>query len=555
MARKTHHTNHAIFVRAAAYARFSCDKQRDASIEDQLYACEMYANEHGYDLVSVYTDYAFSGRSDDRPQFLTMIEDAKRGKFDVIIVWKMDRFARNIEEQYYYEHVLRMTSGVHFESTKENISGNSIEATSNKALNALFAELRSRQGAEDTMRGMIGKARRCQYLGYQWLGYSHEGDTITLDPATKDIAYGIHDRYLAGNAVRDIVSWVNAQGVKNRNGDPVGYQFITGILKNWAYAGVYTWGKEKDEFGKVRIGPDGLPIPLVRIENGIPAIVTVEVKERCLVKLGYHRHANQKIDYFLSGKVFCSKCGNPLHGEKCRNKYGIDHFRYVCKGKRRACTGVFWKDDLENAIASTIRSALRDEETTNRIAEIFDQYRAGKKPDASIEAIKADLKSIRKQRDNLIKAVEDGLPYMHVKDKIEALDAQQAAIESKLARLENERCEITKEDILRVLSHIADGARTDEEILSAFVRQVWLYEDKAIAVMNFDDRDSTPHEIEYAIKNYETPAHAEVSCKNVLVPPSSRKTNHKHPVVCTLEGVPVILLETGIGFIVSLKVA
>lgn len=61
-----------------------------------------------------------------------MIEDAKQGAFDVIVVWKMNRFARNIEEQYYYEHVLRITSGVTFESTKENIVGNSIEATSNK---------------------------------------------------------------------------------------------------------------------------------------------------------------------------------------------------------------------------------------------------------------------------------------------------------------------------------------------------------------------------------------------------------------------------------------
>lgn len=118
-------------IRCAFYARFSCDKQRDASIEDQLYACNIYAEKHGYKVVAQYCDYAMTGRSDDRPQFLQMIEDAKQGAFDVIVVWKMNRFARNIEEQYYYEHVLRITSGVTFESTKENIVGNSIEATSN----------------------------------------------------------------------------------------------------------------------------------------------------------------------------------------------------------------------------------------------------------------------------------------------------------------------------------------------------------------------------------------------------------------------------------------
>ena len=125
-------------IRVAIYARFSCDKQRDASIEDQLYECNKYAERHGYTVVMQYCDYAMSGRSDDRPNFLRMIEDAKTGMFEIILVWKMDRFARNIEEQYYYEHVLRKNGGVTFESVKENIAGTSIEATSTKALNALF---------------------------------------------------------------------------------------------------------------------------------------------------------------------------------------------------------------------------------------------------------------------------------------------------------------------------------------------------------------------------------------------------------------------------------
>ena len=116
-----------------------------------------------------YCDYAMSGRSDDRPNFLRMIEDAKTGMFEIILVWKMDRFARNIEEQYYYEHVLRKNGGVTFESVKENIAGTSIEATSTKALNALFAEVRSRQSAEDTMRGMPVSYTHLSFLFFSFL--------------------------------------------------------------------------------------------------------------------------------------------------------------------------------------------------------------------------------------------------------------------------------------------------------------------------------------------------------------------------------------------------
>lgn len=507
-------------TRVAVYARFSCDKQRDESIEDQLYEAERYCEKRSYEIVRAYTDYAVTGRSDDRPQFLQMIADAKAGAFDVVLVWKMDRFARNMQDQFFHEKVLN-DCGVLIESVKENITGNGIEASMSKGMHAIFAQVRSQQSAEDTMRGMLGKARKCQYLGYQWLGYSHDGDKITLDPSTADIAKAVHDRYLEGSAVKDIVEWLNGQGVRNRNGDYVGYQFVTGILKNWAYAGVYTWGKQKDERGNVILDAYGASVPLVRVDGGIPAIVSQDVKERCLERLGFHKHARAKIDYTLSGKLFCSKCGHPMHGEVCTNKYGVSRHRYVCRDKRRACMGVYWKEDIEHAVASSVRAALEDPALVELIAETFASYRDKRRPTASIEAARVDLKSVKRQRANLIKAVEDGMPYAHVKDRIEKLDAQQAGIEHKIADLEKSRTEITKADVLDMLSLIADGARSDAEILKAFIYQVRLYGDCAVAVLNLTDRKTTSYEIDCAIrKTLETAVQTTVSSDVPLVPPT-----------------------------------
>lgn len=506
-------------VRVAVYARFSCDKQRDESIEDQLFEAERYCERKNYRIVRAYTDYAISGRSDERPQFKQMIADAETNAFDVVLVWKMDRFARNMQDQFFHEKVLN-DCGVRLESVKENISGNGIEASMSKGMHAIFAQIRSQESAQDTMRGMLGKARKCQYLGYQWFGYSHDGDEITLDPATCGMAKQIHDRYLSGHAVKDIVSWLNDNGVTGRNGQPVGYTFVTGILKNWCYAGVYTWGKKKDESGKVVTDYNGNPVPLVRVDDGIPAIVSKDVKERCLERLGYRKHTNARADYILSGKLICAECGHAMHGEMCRDKYGETLFRYVCRGKRRACNGVYWKDETESAIARSVRDALSDPEAIELIAGEFEKYRSNKKPSASIEAAKADLKAIKKQRDNLVKAVEDGMPYKHVKDKLEALDAQQAGIERKIDELEHAKCEVTKADILLLLATIAEGARTDAEILSAFIDQVWLGKENAVAVMNFNDRNSTPYEIACAISELETAEVTAVSSIVGLVPPT-----------------------------------
>jgi len=554
MAKKQIH-NTSETVRVAVYARFSCDKQRDASIEDQVFEARRYCESRDYEIVNVYADYAMSGRSDDRPQFLAMVADAQAGMFDVVLVWKMDRFARNMQDQFYHEKILA-DAGVRLESVKENITGNGIEASMSKGMHAIFAQVRSQQSAEDTMRGMVGKARKCQYLGYQWLGYTHEGDEIIIDPATAPIAKGIHTRYLSGRPINEIVDWVNGQGVTNRNGKPVGYSFVTGILKNWVYAGVYTWGKVKDERGRELLDADGQPIPLVRVDGGIPAIVTVDEKEACLKRLAYRKHSNGKTDFLLSGKLYCPECGNPMHGETCKVRSGDTLYRYVCRGKRKACNGVYWKEDIESAIAKTVRTMLSNRETIEHIADRFVKFRANKKPEASIEAAREELKSLRKQRNNLIKAVEEGMPYKHVQAKLDKLDAQEGGIERRINELMHADQQFSKEDVLNTLLAIADGMQSDEEIVRSFISQVWVYDDQAVAVMNFFGKSSTAYEINAAYKKTRNTRSTSVSSNSKMVPPNGFKTSRKKTCLhSTPEGAAVILLESGFGVLISLKAA
>ena len=254
-------------IRAVIYARFSCDKQRDASIDDQVQACTEYCERRGYEVVGVYPDYAISGRSDDRPQFLRMMKDARRGSFDVVVVWKIDRFARNMMDQYHYEREMRQ-SGVVLESCKENIAGNTMEADMNKGMLALFAQIRSQQSTVDTMRGMLGKAEKCQYLGIPRFGYSHEGDVITLDPVWAPVAKRLHADYLAGVSIEQLAAQLDAMGATTSRGTRPDYEFVLGILHNMAYAGVYIWGRKRDERGRVVTDAEGNPVPLVYKEGG-----------------------------------------------------------------------------------------------------------------------------------------------------------------------------------------------------------------------------------------------------------------------------------------------
>lgn len=508
----------AKIIRTAFYARFSCDKQRDESIEDQLYACNVYAEKHGYRVVAQYCDYAMTGRSDDRPQFLRMIEDAKAGLFDVIVVWKMNRFARNIEEQYYYEHVLRMTSGVTFESTKENIVGNSIEATSNKALNALVAQINSQNTAEDTMRGMLGKAKKCQYLGYYWFGYSHDGDIIILDPVYAPIAKRIHVDYLAGVSIKEILAWLISIGAKTMKGNDPGYSFVVGILKSMIYAGIYIWGVKKDEQGNAVLDASGNPVPLVYKPDGIPAIVSMDVKMACIERLGIRKHGRTKANFMLSGKLFCSQCGSPLHGETATGKAGTEYFRYACQKKRKACFGTLPKETMEESVVKNVRAMLRDVALVEYLIDCHIEHRKANKSKVSIKATQKELREVGKQRKNLLDAVADGLEYRFVKDRLESLDVQEVALNKRVEDLRRDSGEVNRDEMLKFFMALAQGDMADEDIIRVFVSRVWLYEETAVAVMNFDGRGATQFEVEYALKQHEHPVKG-CSCNVGMVPP------------------------------------
>lgn len=512
-------------LRAAIYARFSSDKQRDASIEDQVSAGTRYCERKDYELVMVYTDYALSGRSDDRPDFLRMIDDAKKGLFDVVIVWKLDRFARNMMDQFHYEREL-MLAGVTLESCMENISGGTMEADMNKGVLAIFAQIRSQQSAVDTVRGMTGKAEKGQYLGVWRFGYSHEGDVITLDPVTAPMARKIHDDYLQGVPVNSIIDWLIARGVKTKNGKDPGYNFVTGILKNLAYAGVYMWGQKKDSRGNVLKDSNGQAVPLIRIDGGMPAIVSMETKQACIDRLKFRKHGRTKLTYVLSGKLVWAESGSCMHGETGRSHTGNEHFYYVCKdnGKRRSVR----KELIETTVAQGIREMLEDRELCKKLAARHVQFLAETEDNTpAIDAAKAEVKALEKQRENIVEAVANGAPYDMFKGKLESINSDIDGMNRRLEDLKNESTSATESDIMEFFEAISAGAMSDEQIISAFVGQVAFDGKQAVAVMNFDDKPTERYEIEWVLngmKKARTPSSYQGFVRCVFGAPNGNRT-------------------------------
>ena len=94
-------------MRGVIYARYSSDAQREESIDAQIRENKVFAERHGIEIVGTYIDRALSAKTDNRPEFQRMIKDSAKKGFEVVIVWKLDRFSRNRFDAANYKNQLR----------------------------------------------------------------------------------------------------------------------------------------------------------------------------------------------------------------------------------------------------------------------------------------------------------------------------------------------------------------------------------------------------------------------------------------------------------------
>ena len=148
---------------AVIYARYSSDNQREESIEGQIRECTAYAEKNGMTVVRHYIDRAISAKTDNRPQFQQMIKDSERKLFDIVLVWKLDRFARNRYDSARYKTQLKK-NGVKLMSATEIISDGPEGIILESVLEG-YAEYYSADLSEKVVRGMTENALKGKYNG------------------------------------------------------------------------------------------------------------------------------------------------------------------------------------------------------------------------------------------------------------------------------------------------------------------------------------------------------------------------------------------------------
>ena len=222
---------------AVIYARYSTDSQREESIEGQIRECTAYAEKNDFTVVKHYIDRAISAKTDNRPQFQQMIKDSERGIFDVIIVWKLDRFARNRYDSARYKTQLKR-NGVKLVSATEVISAGPEGIILESVLEG-YAEYYSADLSEKVVRGMTENALKGIYNGGTIpFGYMiDENRHYQPDPLLAPYVEQTFQKYADGATMTDLRDWLKAHNIKNSMGGEMSYNTIQRMLSNRRYIG------------------------------------------------------------------------------------------------------------------------------------------------------------------------------------------------------------------------------------------------------------------------------------------------------------------------------
>ena len=469
-------------MKAVIYARYSSDNQREESIEGQIRECTAFAEKNGITILRHYIDRAFSAKTDNRPEFQNMIKDSGKHLFDMIIVWKLDRFARNRYDSARYKAALKK-NGVKVVSATEVISDGAEGIILESVLEG-YAEYYSADLSEKVVRGMTENALKSKYNGgTRPIGYLIDSDQcFQLDPLTAPFVREAFQRYDEGATMTQIRDWLNEQGVKNTRGQKMTYNSVQHLLSNRRYIGEYTY---RD----------------IVVPDGIPAIVPQDLFDRVQQKLAKNKKAparhKAEDDYLLTTKLFCGYCGAYLCGESGTSHTGNVHHYYKCvsvKKKRTEChkksVRKEWIKDL--VVSETMRMVMDDKAIEAIVSMLMDLQ---DRDNVNLPLYEQQLRETDTAIQNLLNAIQQGILTKSTKGRLEELEATKEELETKIACEKLAKPKVSAEFMtfwLHRFRKLDVRQKSHRKMLiDTFINAIFLYDDKMVITFNYKEGTTT----------------------------------------------------------------
>jgi len=466
---------------AVIYARYSSDNQREESIEGQIRECTAYAEKNGITVVKHYIDRALSAKTDNRPDFQQMIKDSEKRLFDIVLVWKLDRFARNRYDSAHYEYQLERNH-VKLVSATEPIS-DSPAGIMVKSMLTGMAEYYSAELSEKVVRGMTENVLKGKYNGGTIpIGFKvDEEKFFQIDPLKAPFVVEAFRRYNDGATMKELMNWLNDSGVTTNRNQKFTYNSVQTLLTNKRYIG-------ENHFKDI-VMPDS-----------IPAIVDKDLFEEVQLKIKKNSRAparhKAEDDYLLTTKLFCGMCGAMMFGECGTGRNKVVHHYYKCATAKRFKTckkKTVRKEWLEDLVIAETMKLIQDDAVIDAIvAEVMELQ---DQENTTLPLLEKQMREVENGIENMLNAIQAGVLTNSTKSRLEKLEAQQKELEVRIAEEKIARPRLSENQVrfwLTRFRKLDPNVKSHREtLINTFVNAVYLYDEKVLIAFNYKDGTKT----------------------------------------------------------------
>ncbi len=463
-------------MKAVIYARYSSSGQREESIEGQLRECYKYAERNGIQVIGTYIDRAKTAKTaDNRSNFQKMIKDSAKRQFDYVLVWKLDRFARDRFDSAHYKHALKK-NGVRVLSATEAISQGAEGIILESVLEGM-AEYYSVELAEKVIRGQTDNAMDCRFNGGTVpIGYViNKEKHFEINPDTSPFVLEAFEMYDSGETMQTIADHLNAKGVRNTRGTKLNVNCISTMLTNRRYIGEYAYRE-------------------IVTPNGIPAIVPEDLFYRVQKKIEVNRKSPGKHraveDYILSTKLYCGKCLTFMLGESgtSRNKTTYRYYKcYSAKRDGKCDKKAVKKDWIEDIVINQILEVIWDDKLIDDLTKMVMEHQ--RKESSTLKLLNENLREVKSSISNILKAIEKGIFTDSTKERLDELEEQRKELENQISKEKIEHPLLEPDHIkfwfYRFRKMDSTLLKNRQKLVDSFVNSVILYDDRIEFFFNF----------------------------------------------------------------------
>ena len=488
-----------------AYARYSDDGQREESIEAQLRAIREYAKKNNYRIIEEYIDRGRSGTNDRRAEFQRMINDSKKRVFTKVIVHKLDRFSRNMDDTIKYTTALK-ANGVDVISTAEQFDDSPMGEVM-RLITQVMAQFYSRNLAGEVEKGKKENAYKGMHVGgIPPLGYDVDRSTLKLiinEKEAESIRL-IFSMYLEGQGYGKIIDKLNFLGYKTKRGHAFGKNSLHDILRNEKYTGAYIYNRSTPvtadgKFNRHKIKPDE---EIIRVENAHPAIISREDFERIALKMADNRknapsHTAKEV-YLLSGKIICGECGSRYNGinRPARENFP-QYISYRCSrrnGSLKCKNSEIKRESLELFVLDKLANYLFSDEMSERLFRGYHAYFLTRRTVAKqeLEVVQREIENVSADIEKLVdlmiqtNSAATGERLQAMEDRKQELKERETELEGMARAVLYKKSTYMKafrEAKKRLLEGKLEKTR---DIINQFVNRVEIHKDRITVYFNFD---------------------------------------------------------------------